>query len=317
MSVDHGDRSESGQSRSGSFWLTVLILVAMVLGIGVGQWIYQLYGPHSNIEGASETLNTYIGVFDFIGTTFFMGLLKMVLIPLVASSVIVGVSSIGDPSRLGYVGGMTLVYYFSTMFSAVLLGLLLVTSIVPGHGIAESFREAKVAEYNQTQDTNRQRIEGASGTGILGAFRSLATQLIPTNPIAAAADGQMLPVISFSLLLGIVITVIGDKGIPLAQFFESLFAAIMKLVEWILWLAPIGVFALMAWSVAKIGLGSLWGPLSKFVITVLAGLAIHGVVVLPLVLAVFGRSNPWKFLVSMRAALLTASPPIRPVRHYQ
>ncbi len=294
------------RSHTSSFWLTLLILIAMILGILAGNGLHARYGPGSQLDGAAETLETYVSLFDFVGSTCFMGLLKMVLIPLVASSVIVGVSSIGDPRRLGYVGGLTLVYYFSTMFVAVVLGLLLVTSISPGDGISAAFRDESVADYNQFHDTSRQRIEGASGTGVLGAFRSLATQIIPSNPVAAAAEGQMLPVISFSLLLGVVITVIGDKGRPLAAFFDSLFAAIMTMVEWILWLAPLGVFALMSWAVAKIGLASLTGPLFWFVVTVLTGLAVHGFLVLPAVLAVFGRTNPFTFLFQMRAALLTA-----------
>ena len=116
----------------------------------------------------------------------------------------------------------------------------------------------------------------------------------------------MLPVISFSLLMGIVLTVIGERGRALKEVFESLFAAIMKLVEWILWLAPIGVFALMGWAVARIGLHTLIGPLALFVVTVLVGLAIHGGVILPTVLVVLGRANPLKFLVRMKEALMTA-----------
>ena len=305
MSEAQPSASENKKQSSNSFWLSVLILLAMVLGILLGHWVHTRYAGSDN-PADQRTLAAYIDAFDFVGSTCFMGLLKMVLIPLVASSVIVGVSSVGDPSRLGYVGGMTVIYYFSTMLVAVLLGLFLVTTLTPGAGIGEEFRDQKIAEFQQRETIAKERIEGAQGTGVLGAFRSLAEQLIPNNPVEAAAAGKMLPVISFSLLLGIALTVVGEKGRPLKALFEALFAAIMKLVEWILWLAPIGVFALMAWAVARIGLRTLIGPLALFIVTVLVGLAIHGGVILPTVLAVVGRANPLKFALQMKEALMTA-----------
>ncbi|MCA9264800.1 MAG: dicarboxylate/amino acid:cation symporter, partial [Planctomycetales bacterium] len=184
--------------------------------------------------------------------------------------------------------------------------LFLVTLIEPGAGFDESFRDARVAEFQAEESTARDRVAGAAGSGLVGAFRNIATQMIPTNPVQAAAEGQLLPLISFSILLGVAITVAGPGGRPLAQLFDSLLTVIMKLVDWILWLAPLGVFALMAASVAKIGMGALVGPLSKYVATVLTGLGIHGFVVLPLVLYLFTRRNPYRYLHQMRAALMTA-----------
>lgn len=300
---DH-ESSPAGNG-SYSFLLTALIIGALVLGVIVGEVVFQVWG-NANDVGSAHTHRRLVELFDFIGTTCFMNLLKMVLVPLVASSVIVGVSSIGNPAKLGFVGGMTVVYYLSTMLIAVLLGVFLVTTIKPGAGISEAFRDERVAEFNASESTQKNRIEDAQGTGILGAFRNLAQQLIPPNPTGAAAQGQMLPVISFSLLLGVALTVVGEKGRALQELFAALFETIMKLVEWILWLAPIGVFALMAWTVAKIGLRELAGPLMLYVVVVLVGLVIHGAVVLPLALTVFGRARPFDYFVNMRPALVTA-----------
>ncbi len=107
-------------------------------------------------------------------------------------------------------------------------------------------------------------------------------------------------------MFGVAMTFVGEAARPLKQFFEALFAVTMRLVEWILWLAPIGVFALLVWTVSRIGLVSLAGPLFKFVVTVLVGLTIHGFIVLPLILMVFGKTSPLKYFRAMRAALLTA-----------
>ncbi len=278
--------------------LTLWIVIGLAAGVVVGEFLFRYY------DGLVPS--TFLQAFEFVGNTFFMNLLRMVLVPLVASSVIVGVSSIGDPSKLGFVGLATILYYFATMVMAVCLGVLLVTTIQPGKDIEKAFRDSEQARFEGSETTARQSVERASGAGLWTAIRNITNQLIPTNPIQAAAEGLLLPVITSSLLLGIVLTVIGGQGRPVLDFFHSLFAAIMLLVSWILWLAPVGVFALMAWSVARIGLVQLRGPLFYYVITVLAGLALHGLVVLPAVLGIFGRTQPYRFLRQMRTPLLTA-----------
>ncbi len=282
----------------GAFLLTLLIVLGLIAGAVVGQLYFNFYDGQVPVG--------IVRAFEFVGQTFFMNLLKMVLVPLVASSVVVGVSSIGDPQKLGWVGAMTVVYYLSTMLIAVLIGVLLVTTIRPGDGINEAFRDQQVEDFEKSAGTDQARIAQASGTGLWGAFQNIVQQMIPSNPLQAAVEGQILPLISFSLLMGIVLTVIGEQGQPLLLVVQSVFAAIMRLVEWILWLAPIGVFALMAWTVARIGLNALLGPLFYFVVAVLTGLAVHGFVVLPIVLTVFGAANPLRYAWQMREALITA-----------
>ena len=112
--------------------------------------------------------------------------------------------------------------------------------------------------------------------------------------------------IVFSLLFGIAVTAAGSAGLPLQRWFEAFLVVVMKLVHGILWLTPIGVFALTAWTVAGIGWQDLLQPLFYFMLTVVVGLVIHGVIILPLVLWVFGRTSPRQFAWSMRDALLTA-----------
>ncbi|MBH07130.1 MAG: sodium:dicarboxylate symporter [Phycisphaeraceae bacterium] len=291
--------------------LTIGILAGLIFGGVVGQVMFTAYGgnvPTAALEG-----------FKFIGDTFFIGLLKMVLIPLVVSSVIVGVATIGDPSQLGRVGGWTVLYYLCTMVIAVVLGVFLVTTVAPGDpnrdgsGIGPEVIAKGEAAYGHEGELKRQRIEKkaeAGRHGVAGAlwesFRNIAKQLIPANPIGAAAKGQILPVIAFSLILGIVLTSIGARGQPLIDVFRSLFAAIMKLVDWILWLAPMGVFCLVTWTVARLGGEELLRPLAKYMVVVVAGLLVHGLIVLPLVLWVFGRTNPYVFICQMREALMTA-----------
>ena len=292
-------------------FITIGILAGLVLGAAVGQALYAGYAgevPEGALEG-----------FKFVGDTFFIGLLKMVLIPLVATSVIAGVASIGDPAQLGRVGGWTVLYYFTTMVAAVLLGVVLVSAVAPGDphhdgtGIGAEVIARGEAAYGREDDAKRRDIEkraAAGQRGVAGAvwasFRNITSQLIPSNPLGAAASGQILPVIAFSLILGIVLTSIGPPGRPVLDLVESLFAAIMKLVSWILWLAPVGVFCLVAWTIARLGGREVLSPLLKYMGVVLVGLAIHGLIVLPLVLLVIGRTNPYRFMHQMRQALMTA-----------
>lgn len=286
-------------------FVTVGILVGLVVGAIAGELLYWAY------EGSVPAV--WLDWLSFGGKTFFIGLLKMVLIPLIASSVIVGVAAIGDPSKLGLVGGLTVVYYFSTMLIAVVIGVALVSMVKPGDpnrdgsGIGkEVIDQGQAAFTTDFSEEKKEDLRKRGSEGLAGAFRNIVEQIVPSNVVKAASEGQMLPVISFSLLFGIVLTIIGDRAKIVLEFFKGMFAIIMLMVEWILWLAPIGVCLLVAWTVARIGTTNLVGPLFKYVLVVVGGLLLHGVVVLPAVLWMFGRANPYQYLWQMKDALMTA-----------
>jgi len=240
----------------------------------------------------------------FIGNNIFMKALKMLIIPLVISSVIVGVTSVGDFSRLGRIGLKTLVYYFATMFVAVSLGLIVVNLVRPGDRISASQRAEAPEEYRQTG--KQETVEANVPPGLGGALLNIVDQMIPANVMAAAAQGKPLPVICFSLLFGVLLTMISPQGRVVAQFFEAIFAVMMRMVGLILWMAPVGVGCLVAWTLARIGLKVFATAIGTYMLTVLGGLAIHAIVVLPLLLWIFARTHPLVFFGQMRQALVTA-----------
>jgi len=301
--------------------LTVLILVGLVLGAVVGQLLFdpdfKLTEPDSAHAHA-----TWLVVFTFLGNTVFMGLLKMMIIPLVATSVIVGVTSVGDFRRLGRIGAWTMLYYFGTMLVAVTIGLVLVSGFRPGVKIGEEQRRAAEASYTEDR-VGVEALTAKQQEGLLGVAKGLATQIIPLNIVGAAAGvsyeptpavantGQPLPIIFFSIFFGVVVTMIGPKKQVIVDFFDAVFEVLMVMVHAVIWLAPMGVFALLAWTVARIGLSDFGPAIGTYMATVFIGLGIHGLVVLPLVLWVFTRglptyTNPFVFFSQMRQALLTA-----------
>ena len=279
-----------------------MILLALVGGVVVGQLLYD-----SNYDAADPTAvhahATALAVFRFLGFTVFMGLLKMLIIPLIAASVIAGVTSVGDFSRLGRMGAITLVYYFGTMAAACVLGLVLVTTIKPGAGLAERMTQMPAA--TSAADPT-QHLTGPVDKGLIGVAENLVQQMIPTNIVAAMSKGQPLGVISFCIFFAVVVTLVGPRGQPVVQFFDAAFEVLMRMVHAVMWLAPVGVFALLAWTVARIGLAVFTGPVSRYMIAVLVGLAVHGLIVLPAILWLLGRENPLRFLHQMRQALMTA-----------
>ncbi len=288
---------------SSKWLLTILIMVGLVVGIVVGQL---LHDPDFKItmSDSEHAHPTALATFYFIGDTLFLGLLKMLIIPLIATSVIVGVTSVGDFRELGKVGIITLVYYVTTMAIAATIGLILVTNIKPGERISVEDRAAGEQTYQAKEDIQANIARGPSG--MLGAMQNLVKQIIPNNIVGAAAKGQALPVIFFSILLAIVITTLGDKSAILTDFFGALFEAIMKLVHIVIWLTPVGVFTLLAWTVARIGLTSFGQAIGSYMITVTIGLAIHCFIILPSVCALFARCNPYKLMHQMRQAMMTA-----------
>jgi len=254
------------------------ILIGMVLGAVIGAIGGYFFG------------DIFIHL-KFLGTIF-LNALKMVVIPLIVASMIVGVTSLGDIRKLGRTTGKTLLYYLATTGSAVLIGIILVNVIRPGSGIGYIGGEVPEMVVN-----NRP-------TG----FADFIVNLIPENIIAAAAKGSVLPLIIFSLVFGGVLTAIGRKGKPVIDFFVGLNMAIMKIVILIIYFAPIGILAIIGSIVAenKGSLQDIASGLGLYSLTVIVGLLIHGIIILPLILKYFGRKNPFEYFVNMGQALATA-----------
>lgn len=277
--------------------LTALILLGLVAGAFAGQWLHA--------SGHADVASLWMSWGDLV----LIRPLRLLVIPIVLLSVLVGVTSIGDPSRLGLVGGATMLYYLSTMLVAVILGAVLVTAIEPGVGVppeqSAALRDAGQTELDR-QEVLKGRIDEASEMGMGGAWTSIVEQLIPANVLEDMVAVRPLGVIVFALALGLALAAGGAAATPAIRVINSLFDAFMRLVRWVIWLTPIGVFLLVAGTVGRIGLGELLGPLSKYMATVLVGLFIHAFIVLPLVLRIFAGGNPYRFMWRMKRALLTA-----------
>lgn len=228
---------------------------------------------------------------DFLGTLF-LNALRMIVVPLVVLSMIVGVASLGDVRNIGGVGWKTLAYYLVTTAVAVLLGLVLVNIIQPGVGVAVS--GAAVSETLES---------GVSFTELILSF-------IHPNIFQAMAETKILPLIIFALLFGAVLTTLGQRGRKVISICETLNDAIIKIVKLILWFAPVGVFALVASQLGASGGGpAFFGEVEKvgkYTITVLLGLGIHGFIFLPLILSVMTKRNPFRYAWGMLEALVTA-----------
>jgi len=229
--------------------------------------------------------------FSFMGVIF-LSALKMIIAPLIMASMIVGVSSLGDVRKLGRIGGLTVGYYALTTALSVLIGLVLVNLIVPGKGV--SLGAAGVPELVKAQ-----------GSRTWSEFLSNQIEAVFRNPFDALANMDVLAIIVFSLLFGGVLSTLGEPARGVITFFEVVNKAMMKLTSIVMYIAPFGVFALMADAVAKGGVGVLVA-LGKYVATVTGGLALHGLIVLPAILVLLGRRRIGKFFASMQQALVVA-----------
>lgn len=222
----------------------------------------------------------------------FLDALKMVILPLIIAAVISGIGSLGDVRKLGRLGGYTIAYYFTTTALAVLLGLLLVNLLQPGDGIDTLAGELPA------------EIRDKAPTGISDIVRSL----ISPNLIAAAADLQLLPIIVFCLLFGAALTTIGSAGQPLMAFFDSLNEAMMKLVIWIMYAAPVGIFALIAARFGEAGGGGAFlrevQAVGWYVTTVIGGLLLHFLVLTIIAYCLAGRA--FDYVRAQGRALITA-----------
>ncbi len=266
------------------------ILIALLLAVFVG-W---LVSPETSVLGIS-----LVSVFDFVGKLF-LNALKMIIVPLIVSSIIMGVSNLGSGDAFGRLGGKTLGYYVVTSFFAIMIGITVVNIIQPG--IVDGTPAKDMLGLSEDTSTVMQKVEGKSAGDVVGIF----LRMIPTNIVHAAAQGQMLGLIFFSLLFGYFMTKLkSDTGNVLRTFWQGVFDVMMLITDLVMKFAPIGVFALVA-KVMVISGFDAFRPLLTFFFTVIIALLIHIVIVMPLLLKFIGGVSPIKHYQAMAPALLTA-----------
>jgi proton glutamate symport protein len=269
--------------------LHIQILIAIGLAVLCGV----LSGPTTGI-GTMKWIDAY----QFVGDLF-LNALRMLVVPLVVSSVVIGVAGIGSIQGFGRLGIKTIAYYITTTFAAVLVGLILVNVIRPGVADNAAPPDAGVSATAQTQLA---KVEGRGLRDIADIFQ----RLVPQNVIRSAVEGDMLGLIFFSLLFGYFLSRLPDeRQRPLLGVFQGLNDVMLLITELVMRFAPIGVFALVAKVVATTGLDA-FRQVAIFFVTVVLGLAIHLFVVLPLMMRFLGRVNPMRHFRAMTPALLTA-----------
>ncbi len=227
---------------------------------------------------------------EWLGTLFLKAL-KMIIVPLVTASMIVGVAGLGDVRKLGRLGGNAILYFVVTTGMAVAIGLLMVNLIRPGDGI--SIGELAVPAHVAAREDF--------------AISDLVLSLVSDNIVASMANLELLPVIVFSLIFGAVLTTLGPVGAPVIALFRGVNEAIMKMVMLLMLVAPIGIFGLVAGRFGRAGdIGEMIGGVGWYMATVLLALSLHAGVVLPAILWFVGRRNPYRYMFNMGTALLTA-----------
>ena len=245
------------------------ILIGMILGFIVGL-ILNFWVKDPFIKDIVLIDNVF-----YIGGTVFIKLMKMLVVPLVFCSIVVGVASISDIRKICKIGGTTILIYLLTTALAITIALLIAGIIKPGEGL----NMAGLAQANLT------------------ATQSMADTLIniiPDNPINSLAAGDMLPVIIFGVLIGIILAKLREETKTVNKLFEEGNTIMMEMTSIVMKFAPIGVFCFMAKTFAGLGFGGLM-PLLKYIGCVLLGLAIQAFIVYPSIMVILTRLNPIKF----------------------
>ena len=264
------------------------ILIALALAVLAGLFL--------DADGAVGS--AVIPVLDFIGKMF-LNALKMIIVPLIVASIIIGIGNLGA-GALGALGGKTLVYYLTTSALAITAGLILVNLVQPGLA-GDGIPAKEMLGLHEDTGQITEKVAGRSGADVVAVF----LRMIPTNIVAAAAEGQMLGLIFFSLLFGYFMERVFKGGRDtLHTFWQGVQEVMMKITNLIMLFAPVGVFALVGKVVITSGL-EVFIPLASFFFTVLGALALHMFVILPLLMRAFGIS-PLRHFRAMLAALLTA-----------
>ena len=263
-----------------SLSFTQKMLVAMIAGAILGI----VLGSVDSFKGWVEVYLSN-GLFDIVGKLF-VNSLKMLVVPLVFCSIAVGVSSLANISLMGRVGLKAIIIYLFTTAIAISLALIVAITINPGKGL-------------DIADTSEFTVKEAP------SITSVITSIIPSNPVLAMAEGEMLQIILFSILLGVSITLSASAGEPIKKGLQSLNSVMMAMVNIVMKFAPLGVFCLIAKTFATQGV-SMIIPLASYFFTVAAVLLLHVLITYSVLLKVIAKVSPIIFIKKMRDAVVFA-----------
>lgn len=259
------------------------IFFGIILGILVGIFL------HSHEYPLVSTVLTFIG-------QVFIRLIQMVVIPLVVSAIIIGITSIGDNKQLGKFGSKMIVYYGIITSIAVAIGAILALIFKPGIGAAHYIAQNAATEVQASVAAAMEQQHN-----VLNIFLGF----IPNNPIHSFASGDMVPIIVFVVLFAIALAKVGDVNRPIVSFFESVFAATMKITDWIMYFAAPGVFALTASAVSSFGI-DIFTSISKYLLVLFIGFMLQLCVVYPLFLKFFSKVNIGMLYSAIAEAMMVA-----------
>ena len=260
------------------------IFAGLILGVLVGIWLHREPNP------IIMTTLTFIG-------QVFIRLIQMVVIPLVISAIVIGITSVGDSKQIGKLGSKMIFYYTIITVAAVTIGAALALLLKPGLGAAHYINidtaagiQAQVAATIEAQRGN-----------LLNIFLGF----IPKNPLASIASGDMVPIIVFALMFSVALAKVGEINRPFVSFFESIFAATMKITDWIMCFAAPGVFALTAVAVSSFGI-DIFMSISKYLGVLTLGFAIQFFIVYPVFLKIFSKVPVLMLYAAMAEAMMVA-----------
>ncbi|MCH1510823.1 MAG: dicarboxylate/amino acid:cation symporter [Akkermansiaceae bacterium] len=285
------------------------ILLSLVLATATAIVFRQLAATE---EVAAGFIGNVMLTCEFVGKLF-MNLLKMIIVPLVVSSVVAGIASLHGMKGFGRLLGKTAGFYAMTSLMAITLGLVLVNTIQPGLSNGEPSAVVKEAfDNHEASESAKSKVESAKAEsgeqeGFFAQLTGFFLRMVPVNIFGAASEnGQMLGLIFFSICFAVAMTRLPKENVStLKDAFVGLNDVMIVMTRGIMALAPIGVYALIVPVVYQTG-GELYGALGKYFITVLLALGIHLFVIMPLVISIFAKVSPGAHFKAMRTALLTA-----------
>ena len=260
------------------------IFLGLVLGVVAGIFLHQYPNP------------VVMMAFTFIGQLF-IRLIQMVVIPLVISAIVIGITSIGDSKQLGKLGTKMVFYYAIITVAAVIIGAVLALLFKPGLGAA-GFINSDIATGIQAQVATTIEAQRGNLLNIILGF-------IPKNPLASIASGDMVPIIMFAVIFSVALARVGQINRPFVSIFESVFAATMKITDWIMCFAAPGVFALTAVAVSAFG-PEIFMSISKYLGVLALGFAIQMFVVYPVFLKIFSKVPVLMLYAAIAEAMMVA-----------